>query len=169
MAMDRTNMVSLLDIGSLNNGASANIVELGAGFTEISEDWSPNTESTQYVNMKNAANTVKGYEFSFDAEREYLSDEVQTTLDTLFKSFPTGSACETYYYRFLKTDAVAGSEGVYNAIKVPVTVAPSSIGGTGGDTLTSAVQVNGNGDAVQGTITVSSTGYTWTPASGVSD
>ena len=62
-AEDRTNMVSLLDIGTLI-GSTAKIVEMGDGYKEITEDWGPNTESTQYVNMKNANNTVKGYEFS---------------------------------------------------------------------------------------------------------
>lgn len=160
MALDRTNMVSLLDIGLLNNGSDSKIVELGNGFTEISEDWAPNSESTQYVNMKNASNTVKGYEFSMDAEREYLSDEVQTSIDELFRTFPTGSACETFYYRFLKSDVT--TSGTYKAIKLPVTVAPSSIGGAGGDTLTSTVSIAGNGDAVEGTITVSADGYTFT-------
>ena len=46
MALDRTNMVSLLDIGKLS-GTSEKIVELGDGFTELTEDWSPNTESKQ--------------------------------------------------------------------------------------------------------------------------
>ena len=62
-AEDRTNMVSLLDIGTLI-GSTAKIVEMGDGYKEITEDWGPNTESTQYVNMKNANNTVKGCEFS---------------------------------------------------------------------------------------------------------
>ena len=157
MAMDRTNMVSLLDIGLLT-GKSTNIVMLGDGFTEISEGWSPDTESKQYINMKNKSNTVKGYEFSFDAEREYLSDDVQEVIDTLFKTLPTGSKCETYYYRFFKTDIESGSG---DCIKVPVTVAPSSVGGAGGDTLTSTLQINGNGDSVLGTITISDSGYSW--------
>lgn len=167
MAQDRTNMVSLLDIGLLGNGSSSNIVELGDGFTDLSEDWGPSTEATQYVNMKNAANTVKGYEFSMDAEREYLSDDVQKSIDGLFKTFPTGSACETYYYRFFKTDLKTdGADGMTgDCIKVPVTVCPSSVGGAGGDTLTSSVQINGNGDVVNGKITIASDGsYSWAKA-----
>ena len=76
-AEDRTNMVSLLDIGTLI-GSTAKIVEMGDGYKEITEDWGPNTESTQYVNMKNANNTVKGYEFSTTPERDYMSDDMQT-------------------------------------------------------------------------------------------
>lgn len=158
MALDRTNMVSLLDIGTLS-GKTANIAELGKGFTEITEDWGPDIGSEQYVNMKAKASTLKGYEFSVEAEREYISDDVQKTVDTLFKTLPTGSACETYYYRFFKTDITDGSG---ECIRVPVIVAPSSVGGAGGDTLTSSIQINGNGDVELGIITISDTGtYSW--------
>lgn len=162
MAQDRTNMVSLLDIGILNNGSRSNIVEMGDGFTELTEDWGPNTQSTQYVNMKNASNTVKGYGFSMDAEREFLSDEVQEAINDLFKDFPTGKACETYYYRFYKSDLSGTDTMSGECIKVPVTVAPKSNGGAGGDTLTSSIQINGNGDVVKGTITIDAEGnYTF--------
>ena len=36
MAKDRTNMVSLLDIGSLMGGKSEKLAEMGDGFTELS-------------------------------------------------------------------------------------------------------------------------------------
>ena len=98
MALDRTNMVSLLDIGALT-GSTEKLAEMGDGYTELTEDWGPNTESKQYVNMKNASNTVKGYAFSMTPSREYLSDDMQTAIDTMFKTFPTGDKCNTYYYR----------------------------------------------------------------------
>lgn len=41
MAFDRTNMVSLLDVGKLFGGVSTDIQEMGDGYTEISEDWGP--------------------------------------------------------------------------------------------------------------------------------
>ncbi len=158
MALDRTNMVSLLDIGSLMGGKTPKIVEMGDGYKEITEDWGPNTESTQYVNMKNASNTVKGYAFSMTPERDHLSDEMQTAINTMFKTFPTGEKCNTYYYRFYKTD-ITGTSG--DCIRVPVTVCPSSTGGAGGDNLTSSIQINGNGDVEVGTITISEGGYEW--------
>lgn len=161
MAQDRTNMMSFLDIGLLMGGTTSNIAELGDGFKDLSEDWNPSNESTQYVNMKNAANTIKGYEFSIEAEREYLSDDVQEKVDELFNEFPTGTACETNYYRFYKTDTA--SAGVFKAIKVPVTVAPSSTGGAGGDVLTSSIKINGNGDVVKGTMTLTNGDWTFTP------
>lgn len=158
MALDRTNMVSLLDIGSLMGGKTPKIVEMGDGYKEITEDWGPNTESTQYVNMKNASNSVKGYALSMTPERDHLSDEMQTAINDMFKKFPTGENCETYYYRFYKTD-ITGTTG--DCIRVPVTVCPSSTGGAGGDNLTSSIQINGNGDVEVGTITISEGGYEW--------
>lgn len=158
MAQDRTNMVSLIDLGLLNNGLTSDIKELGDGFTELTEDWGPNIESKQYINMKSAASTLKGYEFSTTAEREYLNDEVQEEIDNLFKKFPTGKACETYYYRYYKTDIKSGTG---DCIRVPVIVAPSTTGGAGGDTLVSAIQIQGNGDVELGTITISEDGFSW--------
>ena len=158
MALDRTNMVSLLDIGSLMGGKTPKIVEMGDGYKEITEDWGPNTQSDQYVNMKNARNTVKVYALSMTPERDHLSDEMQTAINTMFKTFPTGEKCNTYYYRFYKTD-ITGTSG--DCIRVPVTVCPSSTGGSGGDNLTSSIQINGNGDVEVGTITISEGGYEW--------
>lgn len=158
MPKDRTNMVSLLDIGTLL-GSTEKIAEMGDGFSEITEDWGPNTASKQYVNMKNASNSVKGYAFSMSPARDDLTDEMQTAIDTLFKIFPTGEACETSYYRFLKTDI---KNGTGDCVRVPVTVCPSSKGGAGGDDLTSTIQINGNGDVEQGTITIGAGGtFTW--------
>lgn len=96
--------------------------------------------------MKNASNTVKGYAFSMTPSREYLSDDMQTAIDTMFKTFPTGDKCNTYYYRFYKTDIKSGTG---DCIRLPVTVCPSSTGGSGGDTLTSSIQINGNGEVEQ--------------------
>lgn len=157
MANDRTNMVSLLDFGKWMGGETSNILELGDGFVELTEDWAPNVEEKQYVNMKTAANTLNGYAFSMTPERDHLSDEAQGYIDEAFRKFPTGTNAQTDYYRFYKTDKTA--DGKYKAIKVPVIAAPSSTGGSGGETLTSSIQLNGNGDAVDGTITIADGTY----------
>ena len=164
MALDRTNMVSLLDYGKWMGGATSNIVELGDGYTEITEDWAPNMEEKQYVNMKTKTNTLNGYALSISPEREYLSDAAQGFIDEAFRKFPTGAKAETDYYRFYKTDKI-GDAMKYKAIKVPVVVAPSSTGGSGGESLKSTIQITGNGDVTEGTITVTATSgkltYAW--------
>lgn len=162
MALDRTNMVSLLDVGSLMGGTAADIMEMGDGYTELSEDWAPTVDSKQYVNMTAKSSTVSGYEFSMSPEREYMNDDFQKKVDTLFKKFPTGAQCETSYYRFYKTDKESGSGTSYAAIRIPVIVAPSSTGGAGGESLKSTIQISGNGDVEEGKITVAESGYTWT-------
>lgn len=159
MANDRTNMVSLLDFGKWMGGTTTNIIELGDGVTELTEDWGPEMSEVQYVNMKSKSNTLNGYAFSTTVEREHMSDEAQTFIDDSFRRFPTGKDAETFYYRFYKTDKTA--DGKYKAIKVPVVAAPSSTGGSGGETLVSSVQLTGNGDVVEGTITIADGTYTF--------
>lgn len=163
MANDRTNMVSALDFGiwMRDTTSTSDILELGDGFTELTEDWSPNMEEKQYVNMKTKANTLNGYGFSMTPERDHMSDGAQAYIDEAFRKFPTGKAAETFYYRFYKTDKVEGTDNKYKAIRIPVVVAPSSTGGSGGETLTSSIQITGNGDVVEGTITIANGTYTF--------
>lgn len=160
MANDRTNMVSLLDFGKWMGGETSNILELGDGVTELTEDLGPDMAETQYVNMKTKSNTLNGYSFSTTIEREHMSDEAQEIIDTAFRKFPTGKDAETDYYRFYKTDKVA--EGKYKCIKIPVVAAPSSTGGGGGETLVSSLQLTGNGAVVEGTITIADGTYNFT-------
>lgn len=163
-AQSRTNMVSLLDVGSLNSGETPKIVEMGDGYTELTEDWGPKVDSKQYVNMESESSVVSGYSFSMSPEREYISDDLQKAIDGLSKTFPVGSKCETYYYRFYKTD-LTGSDGSMTGpcIKVPVVVTISSVGGSGGESLKSTIQIKGNGNVQQGTVTLDSKGaYTFT-------
>lgn len=162
MAENRTNMVSLIDIGSWLGGETEKIIEIGDGVTELTEDWGPDVESKQYINMAAKASSLKGYEFSCSIEREYMDDDFQKAINDGFKKFPTGKACETYYYRYFKTDITGGTG---DCIRVPVIMAPSSAGGSGEDVLTSAVDLNGNGEVEIGTITISGDGYTWKPKS----
>lgn len=162
MADSRPNMVSYLDIGLLNGGSTSNIVELGDGFTDLTEDWGPDIESTQYINKDAKSSTLKGYEFTMTPEREHMSDAMQTAIDGLFKSFPTGAKCNTFYYRYYASDMTGTTTKTGDCIKVPVIVSPSSTGGKGGDVLTSSIQINGNGDVIVGTGTLSSEGaLTW--------
>ncbi len=157
----RANMVSLLDVGLWLGGTDSDIAEIGDGVTELTEDWGPDIESKQYINMSSKASSLKGYEFSTSVEREYMDDDFQETINEGFKQFPTGKKCETYYYRYFKTD-IKGGTG--DCIRVAVIAAPSSVGGSGEDILTAALELKGNGEVELGTITISEVdGYTWTP------
>lgn len=161
-AQSRTNMVSLLDVGSLNGGAAANLVEMGNGYTELTEDWGPKVDSKQYVNMEAESSVVSGYSFSMSPEREYISDDLQKAIDGLSKTFPVGGKCNTFYYRFYKTDLTGEDSLSGPCIKVPVVVTISSVGGSGGESLKSTIQIKGNGNVQLGTITLDGKGkYTF--------
>ena len=160
MAEIRENMVSLLDMGLWNGGEATKIMEIGDGVNELSEEWGPDIESKQYINMKAKASTLKGYEFSTTVEREFMNDDFQKAINEGFKKLPTGKECETFYYRYFKTDIADGSG---DCIRVPVVVAPSTVGGSGEDVLTSSLEIHGNGDVEQGTITITEDGYSWAP------
>ena len=164
MANNRTNMVSLMDFGKWLGGQVSDIIEMGDGYTEITEDWAPNTSGTTYVNQEAASNTLNNYDLSMNPSREHMSDEAQQYIDQAFRKFPTGKNAETDYYRFYKTDKVVEKENSYLAIKVPVIAGPSSTGGSGGATLTSSLQINGNGDVVEGVMTLNEEGkWEFTP------
>lgn len=164
MAEIRTNMVSLIDIGTWLGGTSPKIVEIGDGVTELTEEWGPDIESKQYINMDVKASSLKGYEFTTSIEREYMNDDFQKAVNDGLKEFPTGKKCETYYYRYFKTD-ITGNTG--DCIRVPVIMAPSTVGGSGEDVLTSALEISGNGKVELGTITISEDGYVWASKSNV--
>lgn len=159
MALDRTNMVSLLDTGSWLSGNTPNLMEIGDGVNELTENWGPDKGSSQYINMKAKSNTLKGYEFSATVEREHINDEFQTVINKGFKKFPTGKDAETFYYRYYKSDLTVTEDGATGeCIKVPVIVAPSTTGGSGGDILKSAIEISGNGEVVIGTISIDADG-----------
>lgn len=160
MAENRTNMVSLLDIGKWLGGATSIIAEIGDGVTELTEEWGPDIESKQYINMSAKSSNLKGYEFSTTIEREYMDDDFQKAINDGLKQFPTGKKCETYYYRYFKTDI---KEGTGDCIRVPVIMAPASAGGSGEDVLTAALELSGNGEVELGTVTITEDGYSWAP------
>lgn len=110
--------------------------------------------------MSTKSSSMKGYEFSTSIEREYMNDDFQKIVNNALKQLPTGDKCKTYYYRFFKTD-ITGNTG--DCIRVPVIMVPSGVGGSGEDVLTSTLELNGNGEVEQGTITISETGYEWAP------
>jgi len=111
-AESRVNMVSLFDFGLWMGGTESNILELGRGYEELTEDWAPNTSSVTYVNMETAANTLNGYDFSMTPERQYISDEAQKYIDKAFRTFPTGSKAAWISYNAIKTTETHGKINV---------------------------------------------------------
>lgn len=140
---------------------------LGDGIESLEENMNPEEESKHYINMKNASNSIKSYQRTFDVDKEdCIEDEVQSWIDTLVDDLPKGDKAHTSFVRFRLKDAVTGKEGVYRAIRVPCTVSVNSSGGNGGDYVHNSISVKQQGDDIRGTFDVKTKTFTEDTAGG---
>lgn len=145
------------------NGETPKYELLGDGVSSLVENMNPEEETKHYIHMSKASNRVKAYQRTFEVDKEdCIDDDVQMLIDSLVDNLPTGESAKTSFVRFRLKDAVEGSVGTYNAIKVPCTVAVSSSGGDGGDYVHNVINVKQYGEDVKGTFDVKT--KTFTPA-----
>lgn len=141
--------------------AEATYELLGDGIESLTEEMNPEEETKHYINMTKASSSIKSYQRSFDVDKEdCIEDNVQKFIDGLVDKLPTGASARTSFVRFRLRDAVAGSAGVYKAIKVPCTVSVSSSGGDGGDYVHNVINVKQCGEDVEGTFDISTSAFT---------
>lgn len=134
---------------------------LGDGIESLTEEMNPEEETKHYIHMAKASNSIKSYQRTFDVDKEdCVEDAVQTWIDGLVDSLPTGSSARTSFVRLRLKDAVTGSEGTYKAIKVPCTVSVASSGGDGGDYVHNSISVKQYGEDVPGTFNVTTKTFT---------
>lgn len=151
-------------------GTTVSYKLLGDGIESLTENMNPEEESKHYINMSKASNNVKSYQRTFDVDKEdCVEDEVQAWIDGLVDDLPTGASAKTSFVRFRLKDAVSGSAGVYNAIKVPCTVAVTSSGGDGGNYVHNVITVKQCGEDIKGTFNVSTSTFTENAASSSSE
>jgi len=134
---------------------------LGDGIEALTEDMNPEEETKHYIHMSKASNSIKAYQRTFDVDKEdCIDDEVQSWIDTLVDELPTGANAHTSFVRFRLKDAVADSEGVYRAIRVPCTVSVTSSGGDGGDYVHNSISVKQRGEDIHGIFDIKSNTFT---------
>ncbi len=134
---------------------------LGDGISSLNEEMNPEEETKHYIHMANASNNVKSYQRTFDVDKEdCIDDEVQKWIDGLVDNLPVGANARTSFVRFRLKDAVEGSEGTYNAIKVPCTVSVVSSGGDGGDYVHNVINIKQQGEDVKGTFDIKTKTFT---------
>lgn len=140
----RYDAVAMLNIGT----ALAPVYKImGKGFENLSDKLGAKVDETQYVNDRSASRTVTGYspEWGFDGA-VIKDDDVVTFLRAIADSQATGAGAETDMVVFdvWEVDAVTK---LVAAKKYPVVVQMDSVrGGKGGEKLTFAGTLLGNGD-----------------------
>ncbi len=143
------------------NGAEPQYELIGDGVESLTEEMNPEEETKHYINMAKASSNVKSYQRSFEIDREDCKeDAMQTWIDGLVDTLPTGAAAKTSYIRLRLRDAVAAQTGEYRAIRVPCTVSVASSGGDGGDYVHNVVNVKQCGEDVPGTFNVTTNTFT---------
>lgn len=134
---------------------------LGDGIQSLEENMNPEEESKHYIHMRNASNSIKSYQRTFDVDKEdCIDDEVQNWIDTLVDELPKGAEAHTSFVRFRLKDAVKDSEGVYRAIRVPCTVSVNSSGGDGGDYVHNSISIKQRSDDIKGTFNIKTNTFT---------
>lgn len=143
------------------NAAKPSYHLLGDGVESLTEEMNPEEETKHYINMAKASNAVKSYQRTFEVDKEdCVEDEVQKWIDGLVDKLPVGASAKTSFVRFRLKDAVAGSVGVYKAIKVLCTVSVASSGGDGGDYVHNVINVKQTGDDIEGTFDIQTSTFT---------
>jgi hypothetical protein len=98
---------------------------------------------------------VKNYIVGFDVSMKYIKgDKIQRYFNDLVRRLPTGIDAAGDYVRINKDELIYGTNNVYAAVRRKASVYPASIGGSAEDGLSTSIHVGGNGDGVNGTITV---------------
>ena len=155
--MNREKLMHFFNIGTAD---SAKYVLLGDGITSLTEEFNPETEQKQYINMAAPKNSVKSYAPSISVEKEYIvNEELQKWMDGKVKDLPTGSAAESDYIR-INILETASQEGTYTAVKRPCTYQFDSIGGDAGSDIMSKMTITSAGQAVKGTFNVATKTFT---------
>lgn len=139
------------------------------GVEELTEEFNPDTDTTQYICENTKTTILKGYDISFDIDMKYQTDnKVQNFYNILLRTMPTGSDTECEYIRFNKDETMFNTNNQFIGVRRDSSIYLESIGGSGDDALECKMSVHGSGDGEIGYVTVSNTGtivsYTWTPA-----
>lgn len=132
---------------------------LGDGISSLEEQFNPEEDTTQWINQANGNTEVKSYTPSIEVSKEdCIDDDMQTCIDTLVDTLPTGMAAESFYIRLRMKDKV--SDGVYKAYKRKCAVSVTSTGGDAGNNVVNGIKIGGKGEAIVGTYDIKTNTFT---------
>lgn len=157
MAENRSNLVHALNISNPYSIANSDYVMI-CDSTELSESFEPDTTESRYICQDTSTTTITGYKISFDVDSEYNKDSRYIQyIGRHFINKPVGSAANSDYLRFLKTDLIFGTNNKYFGVRQPCTAAPNEIGGSSDEPLKMNITINSRGNSIPGYITITTT------------
>lgn len=156
MAEMREKLMHFFNIGTKSE---PQYVLLGDGITSLTEEFNPESDTKNYINLSNGTTSVKSYAPSISIEKEYIQgDDLQKWINEKIKILPTGAAAQSDYIRInILEEAV---DGAYPAVKRECSYQFDSIGGDGGSELVNSMTLSGIGDGIQGRFNVTSSTFT---------
>lgn len=159
----RITIQHLLNVTSPYNFDSPDFQLINEGVNSLTEDFNPETETTQYIAERNATNFVKRYAPSislttFLVKGDKVNDRIREVINTL----PIGGSADTDYVRFNLMDLTeqSGTTLKYVGYRRRATITASNIGGEAGDTTEASITLAGKGDVIKGIVTVDTSGAT---------
>ncbi|KAK8835460.1 hypothetical protein M9Y10_004564 [Tritrichomonas musculus] len=148
----------LLNISSPYSYDTQNFALINEGVTELTEEFNPETETTQYIAEKDAVTYVKRYAPSITLSSYLVKDDsVNKRIREVINTLPVGSNADTDYIRFSYLDNIGETSKdiiKYTAYRRRGTIPAGNIGGSAGDTTSASITINGKGEAIKGVLTV---------------
>lgn len=161
----RSEIVGFLDIDKATSIASANWKLFGNGVTSASYSYNPSTTSETWIVEDNARTTLDSYAVSIDGEQTCLyGDPVYDFINGLRYNLAVGDDAITNLLLVDKYDYTGnGASREYKAQVFSCTIQVESYGGDGGAKPTISYTIGVNGDATNGTVTITDGVPTFTP------
>ena len=161
----RSDIVGFLDTSKASSIDSATWKIFGNGVTTASYSYNPSTTSETWIVEDNARNTLDSYALSIDGEQSCLyGDDVFDFINGLRYSMSVGDDAITNLLLVDKYDYEGSGAGrTYKAQVFSCTIQIESYGGDGGAKPTISYTIGVNGDATNGTVTITDGVPAFTP------
>lgn len=146
------------------NSGTPKYAFMGVGFTKADESPSAKTTSKQYINQKNAVQTITSYDWKMAVEADQIKEEeaIQYIMN-IGRNELVGSDAETDYIKVDLDSPVSGSANTYEARKRNVAIQVSDFSSKDGEMGLKA-NFLAKSDIIIGTFNTSTRTFTPGPA-----
>lgn len=161
----RSEIVGFIDVEKATSIASAEWKKFGNGVTTATYSYNPSSESETWIVEDNARTVLNSYALSIDGEQTCLyGDPVYDFINGLRYDMAVGDDAITNLLLVDKYDYTgAGNARQFKAQVFSCVIQIESYGGDGGAKPSISYTIGVNGDATNGTVTITDGVPTFTP------